>query len=87
MNESLSVFTPEALEEAEKGGKFDIDSNLLDLRPDPAHFVGFLKTINRPEVSSSLFVRLLEAYRGVKSDNEGDPLRYDAAPYSGFISP
>lgn len=80
MTESLSIFTPEALEEAEKSGKLDIDSNLLDLRPDPAHFVGFLKTMNRPEVSSSLFVRLLEAYRGVKSDNEGDPLRYAAVP-------
>ena len=86
MTESLSIFTPEALEEAEKSGKFDVDSNLFDLRPDPAHFAGFLKTINRPEVSSSLFVRLLEAYRGVKSGNEGDPLRYGVVPDSGLIS-
>jgi len=75
VTEKLSVFTPEALEEAEKSGQLDVDSNLLDLRPDPAHFVGFLKTMNRPEVPSSLFVRLLEAYRGTKSDNDGDPLR------------
>ena len=74
--EDFSIFTPGALEEAEKSGKLDIDSNFLDLRPDPAHFVGFLKMVNRPEVSSSLFVRLLEAYRRVKSDGEGDPLRY-----------
>ncbi|KAF9649373.1 hypothetical protein BDM02DRAFT_1873427 [Thelephora ganbajun] len=74
VTESPSVFTPEALEEAEKSGKLGIDSNLLDLRPDPVHFVGFLKTMNRPDVSSSLFVRLLEAYRGVKLD-KGDPLR------------
>lgn len=86
MIEKLSIFTPEALKEAKKSGKFDIDSNLLGLRPDPAHFVGFLKTINRPEVSSSLFVRLLEAYRGVKSDGEGDPLRYGGVLCSGFIS-
>ena len=79
------MFTPEALEEAERGGKLDIDSNLLDLRPDPAHFIGFLKIVNRPEVSSSLFVRLLEAYRGVKSDDEGDPLRYAAIPYPGLF--
>jgi len=85
--ENLSIFTPEALEAAEKSGKLDIDSNLLDLRPDPAHFVGFLKVMSRPEVSSSLFVRLLEAYRAVKSDNEGDPLRYAAVPPSGSISP
>jgi hypothetical protein len=78
VTEGLSIFTPETLEEAEKSGKLDIDSNPLDLRPDPAHFVGFLKTMNQPDVSSSLFVRLLEAYRGVKSDNEGDPLRYAA---------
>ena len=75
------------MEEAEKGGKFGIDSNLLDLRPDPAHFVGFLKTTNRPEVSSSLFVRLLEAYRTAKSDNEGDPLRSDVIPYPGPFRP
>jgi len=86
VTENLSIFTPEVLEEAEKSGKFDIDSNLLDLRPDPAHFVGFLKAINRPEVSSSLFVRLLEAYRGVKSDGEGDPLRYGTVLCPGFIS-
>ena len=75
MVEDLSIFTPGALEEAEKSGKLDLDSNFLDLRPDPSHFVGFLKMVNRPEVSSSLFVRLLEAYRRVKSDGEGDPLR------------
>ena len=86
MTESLSIFSPEGSEEAERSGKFDIDSNLLDLRTDPAHFVGFLETINQPEVLSLLFVRLLEAYRGVKSDNEGDPLRYGVIPYSGFIS-
>lgn len=81
MTENLSIFTPDALEDAEKSGKLDIDSNFLDLRPDPAHFVRFLKTMNRPEVSPSLFVRLLEAYREVKSDNEGDPLRCAAISY------
>ena len=87
MTGSLSIFTPEALEEAEKSGKLDIDSNLLDLRPDPAHFVGFLKTMNRPEVLSSLFARLLEAYRGVKLDNEGDPLRCGSSPYLSSFCP
>ena len=87
MTESLSIFTPEALEEAEKSGKLDIDSNLFDLRPDPAHFVGFLKTMNRPEVSSSLFVRLLEVYRRAKSDNEGDPVRYAAVLYPDSSRP
>ncbi|KAF9782746.1 hypothetical protein BJ322DRAFT_1072320 [Thelephora terrestris] len=75
VTESLAIFTPESLEEAEKSGELDINSNLLGLRPDPAHFVGFLRAMNRPEVSSSLFVRLLEAYRSVKSDNDKDPFR------------
>jgi len=87
VTEGLNIFTPEALEEAENSGKLDIDSNLLDLRPDPVHFVGFLKMMNRPEVSSSLFVRLLEAYRGVKSDNEEDPLRYGSLTIFEFILP
>lgn len=87
MTESLSLLTPEALEEAEKSGQLDTGSNLFDLRPDPAHFVAFLKTINRPEVSSSLFVRFLEAYRGAKSNNGGDPLRYAAIPYPCSFRP
>lgn len=69
------MFTPETRKEALESGKLDINSNPLGLRPDPAHFVGFLKTMNRPEVSSSLFVRLLESYRRVKLHNEVDPLR------------
>ena len=73
--------------EAEKNGELNIDSNLFDLRPDPAHFVGFLKMVNRPDVSSSLFVRLLEAYRAVKSENEGDPLRYVAITYPSSFHP
>jgi len=85
--ETLSILTPEAVKAAEESGKLDIDSNLFDLRPDPAHFVGFLKAMNRPEVSSSLFLRLLEAYRGVKSDNEGDPLRYAAVLHPGPFRP
>lgn len=84
--ENLSIFTPGTLEEAEKCGKLDINSNFLDLSPDPAHFVGFLKVVNRPEVSSSLFVRLLEAYRKVKSDKEGDPLRCAVILYVFVLS-
>ena len=73
--------------EAEKNGELNIDSNLFDLRPDPAHFVGFLKMVNRPDISSSLFVRLLEAYRAVKSENRGDPLRYAAITYPSSFHP
>lgn len=72
---SLSLFTPEDLRRAEQSGEFDVDSNLLDLRPDPVRFVRYLKTIERADISSELFVRLLEAYRENKADPDGDPLR------------
>ncbi|CAK5275656.1 unnamed protein product [Mycena citricolor] len=54
--------------------EFDVDTNILELYPDPAHFAGFLKFIQRMEISSELFVRLLENYRRSKSEN-GDPMR------------
>lgn len=72
---TLSLFTPEELKRAEESGELDIDSNLLDLRPDPVHFVGFLKSTNRSEVSSDIFVRLLEKYRESKADSDAEPLR------------
>ncbi|KAI0262307.1 hypothetical protein BC834DRAFT_828992 [Gloeopeniophorella convolvens] len=72
---SLALFTPEDLKRAEENGDIDIDANFLGLRPDPAHFVEFLKSLDRPDVASELFVRLLEGYRDLKSDGESDPLR------------
>lgn len=72
---TLSLFTPEELKRAEESGELDVDSNLLDLRPDPVHFIGLLKSINRSGVSSEIFVRLLEQYREIKADSEADPLR------------
>jgi hypothetical protein len=59
---SLSLFTPQTLNQAEKTGDLDIDTNILDLYPDPRHFVDFLRIIDREEVASSLFVRFLEGY-------------------------
>lgn len=53
----------------------DFNSNLLNLRPDPVQFVQYLKKIDRKDVSSALFVRLLDAYRELKSNNEADPVR------------
>ncbi|KAJ7744466.1 hypothetical protein DFH07DRAFT_963690 [Mycena maculata] len=50
----------------------DLDTNILDLYPDPAHFVGFLKSIQRTDISSDLFVRLLESYRDSKSNADND---------------
>ncbi|KAJ7507767.1 hypothetical protein B0H11DRAFT_2314195 [Mycena galericulata] len=66
---SLALRTPADDEE------IDLDSNILDLYPDPAHFVRFLKSIQRTDISSDLFVRLLELYRDSKSETDGDPTR------------
>lgn len=72
---SLALFTPDNLKKAEESGALDVDANFLGLRPDPAHFIGFLKSLDRPDVASEVFVRLLEGYRDSKSDGESDPLR------------
>ena len=71
----LAFFTPDDLKKAEEGGALDVDANFLGLRPDPVHFVAFLKSLERPDASSEIFVRLLEGYRELKSDDDGDPLR------------
>ena len=39
------------------------DANPLGLRPDPVQFVKFLQTIGRTDVSSDIFVKILEAYQ------------------------
>lgn len=74
-NTSLSLLTPEDLRRAERTGELDFDSNILDLRPDPAHFVRFIKSIDRTDVSSDFFVKLLETYREAKASGEVDPIR------------
>jgi hypothetical protein len=73
---SLAFFTPDDLKRAEESGAFDIDANFLGLRPDPAHFVDFLKSLDRPDVASDVFVRLLEGYRDLKANDGSDPLRW-----------
>jgi hypothetical protein len=72
---SLALFTPGDLKKAEENGALDVDANFLGLRPDPTHFVDFLKSLDRPDVASEVFVRLLEGYRDLKADSESDPLR------------
>lgn len=71
---ALSLFTPADLKQAEEAGDLDTDANILDLRPDPATFVQYVNTIERPEVSSELFVRLLESHQRLK-DDVSDPLK------------
>lgn len=72
----LALFTPEDLQRAEESGEFDIDANILNLRPDPAQFIAFLKSLDRGDFSSEIFVRLLEAYRETKTVKESDPTKY-----------
>ncbi|RDB22555.1 RNA polymerase II assembly factor RTP1 [Hypsizygus marmoreus] len=69
----LSLLTPEDLRENALSD-IEVDANILDLYPDPGHFVRFLKEIDRADISSELFVRLLEAYHSSKAKDE-NPLR------------
>ena len=71
----IALFTPEDLRRAEENGELDPDANLLDLRPDPAHFIRYIKSLDRVDLSSEFFVRLLEAYREIKAERDGDPMR------------
>lgn len=73
--ESLSLFTPESLKQAEEAGELDVDANILGLKPDPVHFVKFIGSLKRADVSSELFVRLLEGYRELRSHADADPLK------------
>lgn len=73
--ESLSLFTPESLQQAEEAGELDVDSNILGLKPDPVRFVRFVKGLGRADVSSELFVRLLEGYRELRTQRDAEPLR------------
>ena len=72
---SLALFTPESLKQAEDAGEFDVDSNMLGLKPSPFQLVRFIKDLRRTDVSSELFVKLLEGYRELRKQSDADPLR------------
>ena len=54
----------------------DVDTNLFGFFPDPAHFVDFLKTIERGDIVSDIFIQILESYRSLKSDANENSMRY-----------
>ena len=54
---------------------FRVDLNLFNLYPDPVHFVETLKIFDRSDISSALFLRLLENYRDMKSSGGRDSMR------------
>ncbi|PVF99985.1 hypothetical protein CPB86DRAFT_702088 [Serendipita vermifera] len=59
-NQEVVLETPQ-LGDLSNLEKDAMDFNLLHLRPDPIHLVGLVKTINRKEVASLFFIRLLSA--------------------------
>jgi hypothetical protein len=71
----LAMFTPHSLRQAEEAGEFAVDANVMNLRPDPAAFVAFVKSTKRPNIASELFVLLLEAYQAERAASTDDPLK------------
>lgn len=71
----LSLLTPEQLNTKEEE-VIDPNLNILDLRPDPVYFMRFVKSIDRPDIASDLFLRFLDSYRGLRADKDGDAMRY-----------
>lgn len=70
---SFSLMMPDDRNEEKE--EFNLDSNLFNLYPDPAHFVQFLKEADRGDVSSDLFVTLLEKYRDQRLHPSSDPMQ------------
>ncbi|KAJ8522977.1 hypothetical protein ONZ45_g477 [Pleurotus djamor] len=70
-NQPSSFLTPEDRVAVEE---MDETANILNLFPDPTHFVRFIKLLDRSDIASELFVKLLEAYRESKV-TDGDPLK------------
>lgn len=63
-------------------GLDSLGENALDLRPDPKHFVAFVKSIDRKDIAGTLFVRALDQY--AMSRNAGDavdPMQYVLCAY------
>ena len=55
--------------------KQDMNENFLNLRPDPTHFVSFLEKLNRSDITSEIFVFLLNSYHDSKLQTDSDPMR------------
>lgn len=68
----LDLLTPDDLKRTQDEGA--LDANIFDLYPDPAHFVRFLKLLDRGDVVSELFIKVLEAYQQSKALNS-DPIK------------
>ncbi|KAH7887770.1 hypothetical protein F5I97DRAFT_1951957 [Phlebopus sp. FC_14] len=71
--EKFNLLTPAHVRREQEA--WDIGDDPFDLYPNPAHFVRYLKSLNRSDVVSELFVRLLETYHSSKKDSGHDPKR------------
>jgi hypothetical protein len=80
------MYTPKTLLHADDAGDFDPGANLMELQPDPKSFAVYVKSINRPDIASELFVRLLEGYQTSRSDVKGDPLRCAGVSFSHALT-
>lgn len=69
---SLSILMPNDIRQ---DADSDVDTNLFDFYPDPAHFVDFLKNIGRGDIVSDIFIQILENYWSLKSDANEDSMR------------
>ncbi|KAG1779728.1 hypothetical protein EV702DRAFT_83579 [Suillus placidus] len=70
--DKLALLTPEDLRHASVTEDTDIESLDLGLYPPPAHFVSYIKNIDRVDIAGGMFVRLLEAYRIAKGSGSVD---------------
>lgn len=70
--EKLALLTPEDLRHASVTESTDIESLDLGLYPPPAHFVSYIRNLNRADIAGGMFVRLLEAYRTAKGSGSAD---------------
>lgn len=74
-NQPLALFTPDSLKLAEESGDFNSDANLLNLYPDPSHFVDFLQSIGQSDLSASVLTKTLDGYRLEKENQNAEPAR------------
>ncbi|EPQ59213.1 hypothetical protein GLOTRDRAFT_70452 [Gloeophyllum trabeum ATCC 11539] len=72
---SLSLLTTEDLKHLDDDHTSGVDTNIFGLHPDPPVFVAFIQSINRSDITSDMFVRLLDAYQESKSAEDADPMR------------
>lgn len=72
--EQPALLWPPNMKTTEASGD-DRDMNIFDLFPDPVHLVETLKTFDRSDLASSLFVKLFERYVALRGQPDHDPMK------------